>query len=68
MEYLKVNENFGSTFKKDGDNESFFAKLVKFIERNVFDRISTRINFLLTRINDQKVEIIADGNDLFFLI
>jgi hypothetical protein len=62
MEYLKDIENFGMTFKEGENLEGFFAKLVSFLERRVFNRISKRVNFLLTRVNDQKVEIIADGN------
>lgn len=63
MEYLKNVENFGVGYK-DGENlETFFSKLVSFLERRVFNRVSKRVNFLLTRINDQKIEIVADGNN-----
>lgn len=68
MEYLKNMENFGETFKKGEDEnlgndlEKFFGKLIPFFERRIFNRTSKRVNFLLTRVNDQKVEIIADGN------
>ncbi|KKL11191.1 hypothetical protein LCGC14_2548290 [marine sediment metagenome] len=62
MEYLKNLEDFGTAFKEGENLEGFFSKLVSFLERKVFNRISKRVNFLLTRINDQKLEIIADGN------
>lgn len=41
---------------------SYISKLVSWIERMVFNRMSKRTNFLLTRINDQRLEIVADGN------
>lgn len=63
MEYLKDTENFGTDFKKGEDLENFFSKLISFLERRVFNRISKRVNFLLTRVNDNKLEIVADGND-----
>lgn len=63
MENLKDLENFGIDFKEGEDDiEEFINDLVSFIERRVFNRISKRVNFLLTRINDQKVEMVADGN------
>lgn len=62
MEYLKDAEKFGITFKEGEDLEDFFSKLLSFLERKIFNRTSKRVNFLLTRINDQKLEIIADGN------
>ena len=68
MEYLKDTESFGETFKKGEeenlgiDIEKFFGKLIPFFERRIFNRISKRVNFLLTRINGQKLEIVADGN------
>jgi hypothetical protein len=68
VEYLKDTESFGQTFKKGEDEslgddlEKFFAKLLPFFERRIFNRTSKRVNFLLTRVNDQKLEIIANGN------
>ncbi len=63
MEHLKDLENFGIPFKEGEDDvEEFLNELVSFVERRVFNRVSKRVNFLLTRINDQKVEIVADGN------
>lgn len=65
---MKDTEHFGETFKKGEDDnlgddlEKFFAKLLPFFERMIFNRTSKRVNFLLTRINDQKLEIVADGN------
>lgn len=62
MEYLKDIENFGMSFKEGENLEGFFSKLVSFLERRVFNRISKRVNFLLKRVNDQKMEIVASGN------
>ena len=62
MEYLKDTENFGQTFKEGDDIEKFFEEILSFFERKVFNKTSKRVNFLLTRINDQKLEIVADGN------
>jgi hypothetical protein len=63
LEYLKDTEDFGSRYKEGEDVERFFGKLLSWVERRIFNRISKRTNFLLTRVNDQKIEIIADGND-----
>ena len=63
MEYLKDIEFFGAAFKKGEDTEKFFMELVSFIERRVFNRISKRVNFLLTRLNDQRVELVSSDND-----
>lgn len=62
MENLKDTENFGMTFKEGENLENFLAKFTSFMERRIFNRTSKRVNFLLTRINDQKLELIADGN------
>ena len=62
MENLKDLENFGEEYKENENLEDFLANLVSFTERRIFNRTSKRVNFLLTRINDQKLEIIADGN------
>lgn len=62
MEHLKNTENFGMPYKEGEDLEGFFAKLISFIERRIFNRISKRVNFLLTRVNEQRMEIVADGN------
>lgn len=62
MDNLKETESFGANFKDGEDTERFFARFQLWIERSIFSRISKRINFLLTRVNNQKFEIIADGN------
>lgn len=62
LEYLNDTENFGEGYKEGQKLERFFSKLLSFIERQIFNRISKRINFLLTRVNDSKVEIVAPGN------
>ena len=63
MEFLKGSENFGTGYKKGEDLESFFAKMISFLERRIFNRISKRVNYLLKRVNDGKVEIIPDGTN-----
>ena len=63
MEFLKDKENFGTGYQKGEGLESFFEKLISFIERRVFDKISSKVNYLLKRVNDGKVEIIKDGNE-----
>lgn len=69
MEYLKDTENFGETFKKGEDEnlgtniEKFFSKLIPFLERMIFNRMSKRVNFLLTRINDSRIELVLSTND-----
>lgn len=64
MEHLKDIENFGIPFKEGEDDvEEFLNELVSFVERRVFNRVSKRVNFLLTLLNDQRIELIKDGND-----
>ncbi len=62
MEYLKDTENFGKTFREGENLEGFFSKVLSFVERRIFNRISNRVNFLLTRVNDSRTEIVAPGN------
>ena len=61
MEHLKDTEKF-IVYKKEESLTLYISKLVSWIERRIFNRISKRVNFLLKRVNDQKIEIIADGN------
>ena len=62
LEYLNDTERFGESYKEGQKLERFFSKLLSFIERQIFNRISKRVNFLLTRINDSKMETVAPGN------
>lgn len=62
MEHLKDTENFGESFKEDEDLPRFIEKLVSWIERRIFNRISKRVNWLLNRINDNHNEIISPDN------
>lgn len=62
MEFLKETEKFGTKFKKGDDLQGFLGKLLSFIERKFFFRISQRVNYLLKRVNDNKLEIIPDAN------
>ena len=68
MEFLKNTEKF-IVFKESLEKEDreknltlYVSKLVSWIERMIFNRISKRVNFLLTRINDSRMEIVASGN------
>lgn len=61
MEFAKVTRNFGQTFKEGDDLEKFLGELISFIEREIY--LARKVNFLLVRLNDQKVEFVADGND-----
>ncbi len=61
MEHLKDTEKF-IVYKEEEDLPTYISKLVSWIERTIFNRISKRVNFLLNRINDQKLEIVADSN------
>ncbi len=63
MEFLKDKENFGIGYQKDENLEGFFEKLITFIERRIFNRISKRVNFTLKRVQDNRIELIAPGND-----
>ena len=62
MEHLKDTENFGEAFKEKDDLVKFLGKLVSWIERRIFNRISKRVNWLLDRTNDNYIEIIAPDN------
>ncbi len=62
MEYLEETDSFGKTYQRGDNLEEFLKDLVQFVERRVFERISRRVNFILTRINDNKLEVVADGN------
>lgn len=62
MEFPKETEDFGKVFEKDGDIEKFIDDLVSFIERRVYNKLARGQKFLLTRVNDQKIEFVADGN------
>lgn len=69
LEFAKETEDFGSIFKKDDDVkkslddlEGFMDDLVAFVERRVYNKLAKKVNFLLTRVNDQKFEFVADGN------
>ncbi len=62
MEFLKDLENFGVGYQKGEELEGFFEKLISFVERRIFNRISKKVNFILTRINDSRMETVAPGN------
>lgn len=63
MEFPKETEDFGTAFKEGEDIEKFLDDLVAFVERRVYNKLAKRQKFLLTRVNDQKFEFVADGND-----
>ncbi len=56
MEHLKDTEKFKTKFKKGDDLPAYLNKFVSWAERMVFNRISKRVNFLLTR-----METLEDG-------
>ena len=64
MEHLKDTENFGEAFKEKDDLVKFLGKLVSWIERRIFNRISKRVNWLLDRIKNDNHEIVKDGNEI----
>lgn len=63
MEYLKDTEKFIVYEKEKEDLPTYISKLVSWIERMVFNRISKRVNFVLKRIQDNRIELIAPGNN-----
>lgn len=62
MEHLKDTEKFGVGYKEGENLESFFAKLVSFLERRIFNRISKRVNWVLDRQKDDTFEITKSDN------
>lgn len=61
MENLKDTEKF-VVYKEGEDLPTYISKLVSWIERFVFNRISKRVNFLLGRLEDGT----ADGQIIFW--
>lgn len=61
MENLKDTEKF-VIYKEGEDLPTYISKLVSWIERFVFNRISKRVNFLLMRLEDGT----DDGQLLFY--
>lgn len=61
MEHLKDKEKF-IVYKDGEDLPRYIRKIVFWLEVHVFNRISKRVNFLLTRINDSRTEIVAPDN------
>ena len=61
MENLKDTEKF-IIYKEGEDLPTYISKLVSWIERFVFNRISKRVNFLLLRMEDGT----ADGQMYFW--
>lgn len=62
MEHLSNTENFGTTFKEGENLERFFEKLLSWIERRLFNKISKRVNWILDRQKDDSFEITKSGN------
>ena len=62
MDKLKVEERFETGEIESKDWPNWFRRVILWIEKDIFKKISVRINFLLSRVNDQKLEIVADGN------
>lgn len=61
MDNLKDTEKF-KVYKKDEDLPIYISKLVSWIERFIFNRISKRVNWLLTRVFQNYYEIISPDN------
>ena len=60
MEHLKDTEKF-IVYKKGQNLVVYISKLVSWIERFVFNRISKRVNWLLDRVKDGGIEIPPEG-------
>ena len=61
MDKLKTTEQFPAA-KEDEKLPEYSARLLRWIEKELFFRISSRINFLLNIAQDGTFEIIVDGN------
>ena len=63
MEHLKTAERF-TTYKKGENLSVYVTKLVTWIERSIFSRVSRRINWLLEHIGSSgdSFEIYPPGN------
>lgn len=61
MEHLKDTEKF-VVYKEGNDLPKYISKLVSWIERMIFNRISKRVNWILDRQKDDSFEITKDGN------
>jgi hypothetical protein len=60
LEFAKVTRDFGQTYKEGDDLVKFLNDLVSFVEGPIY--LSRKINYVLDRVNDQKIEFIASGN------
>lgn len=63
MEHLKDTEKF-IVYKEEEDLPTYVSKLVSWIERFIFNRISKRVNWVLDRQKDDSFEITKDGNTI----
>lgn len=61
MDNLKDTEKF-IVYKKGEDLPRYVSKLVSWIERFIFNRISKRVNWLLDRVFQDYYEIISPDN------
>lgn len=61
MEHLKDKEKF-IIYKKEEDLSLYVSKLVSWIERKIFNRISKRVNWILDRQKDDTFEITKSDN------
>lgn len=61
MEHLKDTEKF-IVYKEEEDLPTYVSKLVSWVERFIFNRISKRVNWVLDRQKDDSFEITKDGN------
>ncbi len=64
MDKLKVQERFESGEIDEQEWPGWFRRLVLWIEKDIFFKVSKRTNWLQDRIgNDSDFEIIKDGSD-----
>ena len=63
MDKLKTTEQFPAAME-DEKLPEYSARLLRWIEKELFFRISSRINFILDRVNDDFIEFVQDGNEI----
>ena len=61
MEHLKDKEKF-VVLKEEDNLRVYVSKLVSWMERFIFNRISKRVNWVLDRMKDDTLEITKSGN------
>jgi hypothetical protein len=62
VDKLPVQKKFESGEAEEKKWPGWFERVLLWLEKENFYKISKRINFLLSRVNNNKLEIVADGN------